>query len=215
MLLALRQIDKDFGGHAVLRGISLAFAPGTITLIVGPNGSGKSTLLRIMAGLCPPDAGHVEQSCGTVGYLGHATFLYPDLNALENLAFWQRAAGREPSEAELAAALDRVALARFAEEKTATFSRGMAQRLNLARVFSLEPDLLLLDEPGTGLDRRSRAILLRETAATRARGGGVVWVSHEADDLRSADRVIALDRKRVVFDGSVEAYLRRPEKDAC
>lgn len=215
MLIALRQIDKDFGGRAVLRDVSLTFDPGTITLIVGPNGSGKSTLLRIMAGLCPPDAGHVEQTCGTVGYLGHATFLYPELNALENLAFWQRAAGRDPSEAELTAALDRVTLTRFAEEKTATFSRGMAQRLNLARVFSLEPDLLLLDEPGTGLDRRSRAILLRETAAARDRGAGVVWVSHESEDLGSADRVIALERKRIIFDGSAEAYRCRPEKDAC
>ncbi len=215
MLIALRDVDKDFGERAVLRRISLSVAPGAITLIVGSNGAGKSTLLRIMAGLCSPDAGTVERSCETLGYLGHATFLYPGLSALENLAFWHRAAGYDPSEPELLAALARVELERFADEKAGNFSRGMAQRLNLARALLPEPDLLLLDEPGTGLDRRSRALLRRETTAARARGAGVVWVSHDAADLADADRVILLARKKIAFDGSAQAYAGLEEEAAC
>ena len=215
MLLALRDIDKAFGGRSILKRISLELSPGSVTLLVGPNGAGKSTLLRIMAGLIRPDAGTVEQGCANIGYLGHATFLYPGLSALDNLAFWQQADGRDAAKATLRRALERVELDRFATEKAGAFSRGMAQRLNLARVLLAEPELLLLDEPGTGLDTRSRAMLRRETSDARARGAGVIWVSHDPADLDAADRILALSRKRLDFDGSAEEYARRPVPEAA
>ena len=134
MLLKLAGIGKLFGARAVLRNISFEVHPGTVTLLVGANGAGKTTLLKIMAGLARP----------------------PGLTALENLAFWSGMHGNPTDKATLSEALARVELAPFAEERAGTFSRGMAQRLNLARILLQSPPLLLLDEPGTGLDVRSR-----------------------------------------------------------
>lgn len=142
-----------------------------------------------------------------VGYLGHATFVYPGLSALENLAFWSDVHGLDAGMDALTAALARVGLARYARERAGGFSRGMAQRLNLARVLLLEPDLLLLDEPGTGLDQTSLTMLRREIALARTRGAGVVWISHDvAADAALADRIVALADRGVAFDGAPADY---------
>ncbi len=190
-----------------------------MTLLAGPNGAGKSTLLKLMAGLSRPSAGSVERGVAedSLGYLGHQTFIYPELTAFENLAFWARLHGLAPercTEEALLAALDRMELKRFAFERAGGFSRGMAQRLNLARVLLLSPSLLLLDEPGTGLDTRSMAILHREIAAARDRGAGIVWISHSvAEDLARADHVLAIAEKRVAYSGPAAGYV--PEAVAC
>ena len=197
-MLRLAGIGKLFGARAVLRNISLEVRPATITLLIGPNGAGKSTLLRIMAGLIRPSAGTVTRSFedGELGYLGHATFIYPGLTALENLAFWNGMHGRPTDRATLTEALARVELEPFAEERAGTFSRGMAQRLNLARILLQSPRLLLLDEPGTGLDVASRALLRDIVREARARGTAVVWISHDLDtDGDLADRVLTLRKK--------------------
>ena len=221
MLIRLAGIGKLFGARAVLRNVSLEVFPGTVTLLVGANGAGKTTLLRIMAGLARPTVGSVERFCedGELGYLGHATFIYPGLTALENLAFWSGMHGHPTDRATLAAALARVELEPFAEERAGTFSRGMAQRLNLARILLQSPKLLLLDEPGTGLDVRSLAILHREIAAARERGAGVVWISHDvAGDAARADRIAAIENRPIGYCGPADQYpaLRRtPEEAAC
>ena len=208
-MLKLAGIGKLFGARAVLRNISLEVHPGTVTLLVGPNGAGKTTLLRIMAGLARPTVGTVERlyEDGGLGYLGHATFIYPGLTALENLAFWSGMHGKPTDRATLSAALGRVELSPFAEERAGTFSRGMAQRLNLARILLQSPALLLLDEPGTGLDVRSLAMLHREIAAARDRGAGVVWISHDvAGDAARADRIIAIENRTLGYCGPASAY---------
>ena len=204
MLLKLAGIGKLFGARAVLRNISFEVHPGTVTLLVGANGAGKTTLLKIMAGLARPTVGTVERFCedGGLGYLGHATFIYPGLTALENLAFWSGMHGNPTDKATLSEALARVELAPFAEERAGTFSRGMAQRLNLARILLQSPPLLLLDEPGTGLDVRSLAILHREIAASRDRGAGIVWITHDvAGDAKRADRIIAIENRSIGYCG--------------
>jgi len=177
--------------------VDFAVAPGTVTLLVGPNGAGKSTLMRLMAGLLRSSAGSCACNVaeGRVAYLGHATFIYPGLTALENLAFWRKAQGLRLTEAELMALLERVGLASYAHERAGIFSRGMAQRLNLARVLLAEPELLLLDEPGTGLDSRAAVMLREEIALARQRGAGVVWISHDVvADAAIADRILLLER---------------------
>ena len=123
MLLKLAGIGKLFGARAVLRNISFEVHPGTVTLLVGANGAGKTTLLKIMAGLARPTVGTVERFCedGGLGYLGHATFIYPGLTALENLAFWSGMHGNPTDKATLSEALARVELAPFAEERAGTF----------------------------------------------------------------------------------------------
>jgi len=219
MLLRLTKVAKFYGNRLVIKDVSFEISPGTVTLLAGPNGAGKSTLLKLMAGLSRPSSGNVERGIAdeALGYLGHQTFIYPELTAFENLAFWARLHGLAPercSEEALLAALERMELKRFAFERAGGFSRGMAQRLNLARVLLLSPSLLLLDEPGTGLDTRSMAILHREIAAARDRGAGIVWISHSvAEDLARADRVLAIAEKRVVYSGPAADYV--PEAVAC
>ena len=218
MLLALKSVARFYGSRLVFKDVSLAVEPGTVTLLAGANGAGKSTLLKLMAGLIRPSAGKVEYGENTsrtgtgrteplTGFLGHQTFIYPDLTALENLEFWSELHGCKHTGKELQNALERVELAPFAEEKAKGFSRGMAQRLNLARVFLLQPDILLLDEPGTGLDTRSMDILYREIAGARADGAGIVWITHTLDsDLQRADNVAVVGSRRLLFYGSVQEY---------
>lgn len=196
-MLRLAGVCKRYGERDVLRDVTLAAPPGTITLLAGPNGAGKSTLLHIMAGLLRPDAGTVECSAppGAVGYLGHSSLIYPDLTALENLEFWCALHAVPATETHLMAELSRFGLAAFADEKAGIFSRGMTQRLSLARLFLLRPALILLDEPGTGLDAASLACLRAELAAAKNRGAALIWVTHTiADDLDAADAVVMLRR---------------------
>jgi len=200
VLLELRGIAKFYGHRCIFKSVCLAVERGTVQLLTGANGAGKSTLMRLMAGLQRPSAGscacHAAE--GRVAYLGHATFLYPGLTALENLAFWRKAQGLHLTETELTALLERVGLERHAHERAGIFSRGMAQRLNLARALLVSPELLLLDEPGTGLDSRAAVMLREEIVQARQRGAGIVWISHDvAADAPLADRVLTLEQGRL------------------
>lgn len=216
-LLRLRDVTRFYGSRLVFANITLEVRAGGVLLLAGPNGAGKSTLLKIMAGLIRPSSGDVLAAPGTgpdkelrIGYLGHQTFLYPELTARENLRFWARLSLLSLPERAFDDMLERVGLNAFAEEKTKGFSRGMAQRLNLARVFLMQPDLLLLDEPGTGLDARSTGILYREITRARQDGAGIVWISHHlADDMQRADAVALLEARTLAFHGTVDAFLAR------
>jgi heme exporter protein A len=207
MVLSLAKVSKLYGLRPVVRDISLTLAPGQVLLVAGENGAGKSTLLKLMAGLLRPTAGTVDcpVPAAKVGYLGHQTFLYPRLSALDNLRFWARLLGLDHSDAPLLAALERMGLGAAAREEAGTFSRGMAQRLSLARVFLAAPSLLFLDEPGTGLDVKSRAVLRREIASARERGAALVWVSHALDqDLGDADLALRLEGGRAGYFGPAQ-----------
>lgn len=196
------RVAKIYGAKLVFKNVSCAFAKGSVSLLAGGNGAGKSTLLRIMAGLSRPTAGTVTPPGGAVGYLGHATFLYPGLTALENLAFWCDAHGLGLSSARLMEGLARVRLEAHAHERAGVFSRGMAQRLSLARVLLQEPEVLLLDEPGAGLDIPSRILLRQEIAQARQRGACVVLISHDlGEDTALADRLLVLKDRGLAYDG--------------
>lgn len=208
-LVRLRRVSRFFGERPVLRDIDLDIVPGQALLVVGPNGAGKSTLLRIVAGLMPPSAGEVAASLepGQIGYIGHRTLIYPKLTARANLAFWQAMAGLPRDAGAVDAALDRVGLSRFADEEAGVFSRGMSQRLSLARVFLTAPRLLLLDEPASGLDPASAGMLRREIRAAAAAGAAVVWVSHHIlADLPACDRVLSLRNRKVAYDGPAAGF---------
>jgi len=210
MVLTLERVAKFYGDKPVLREVSLALAPGRVLLVAGENGAGKSTLLKVMAGLARPSAGTVSQGVdqARVAYLGHATFLYPRLTAVENLRFWAKLFGLPGDEAALVAALARVGLERAAHEEAGAFSRGMVQRLALARVFLTDPRLIFLDEPGTGLDVRSRAVMRAEIAAAKERGASLAWVSHAlAEDLACADDVLLLEKGRVAYLGPAGEFV--------
>ncbi len=223
-MLRLAGVCKRYGERQVLQNVTLEARPGAITLLAGPNGAGKSTLLHIMAGLLRPDKGTVDCDAvpGAVGYLGHGSLIYPDLTALENLEFWCALHRVPGDEAALLAWLSRMGLAAFADEKAAVFSRGMIQRLSLARLFLLQPSLILLDEPGTGLDAASNDLLRAELAAARGRGAALVWVTHHLDeDLPLADEVVVLrngrseTRARDAFDPSAYRNSLAGEAPPC
>ena len=197
-LLELRGVTKAFGPRLLFRRIDVALMPGTLSLLAGANGAGKSTLMRIMAGLTRPDAGTVMRrvSDDKLGYMAHATFLYPGLDAEENLMFWARAAGLDQPAERTKKALETVGLSRHAHERAGIFSRGMAQRLNLARLLLAEPSLILLDEPATGLDASSRRMLMDLMLQERDKGSAVLWISHNTDDdARHADRILTLENR--------------------
>lgn len=197
-LLELQGVAKAFGPRLLFRRIDLALMPGTLSLLAGANGAGKSTLMRVMAGLSKPDSGTVLRRVpdGKLGYMAHATFLYPGLDAEENLLFWARAAGLDRAEERVKKALETVGLLKHAHEHAGIFSRGMAQRLNLARLLLADPSLILLDEPATGLDVSSRTMLMELMLKARSEGAAILWISHDtAGDSRHADRVLTLENR--------------------
>jgi heme exporter protein A len=210
-LLELRGVSHFFGSRLIFKGVSCTLASGSIMLVAGPNGAGKSTLLKIMAGLLPPRSGSVQRLVPdrTMAFMGHQTFVYPALSALGNLEFWNRVYKRGLDDAGLLGLLDRVGLKGFALEAAGTFSRGMAQRLSLARVLLVEPRLVFLDEPSTGLDTASQALLHAELEAARNRGAGIVWISHDLDrDLNKADAVLQLSGRAMAFFGPAGEFPR-------
>jgi heme exporter protein A len=215
-VLELDCVSRFYGHNLVFKDISCAFAGGGITLLLGHNGAGKSTLLRIMAGLTRPSSGTARFTAPSpkIGYLAHSTFIYPALTALENLRFWHQAHCLDKSH-DLFKALERVNLTARAHDRAGTFSRGMAQRLNLARILLLEPDILLLDEPGAGLDTASQALLRKEMLDARIRGACIILVSHNiAHDAPLADRILLLEKGGLAYDGS-PAFFSAPEVQAC
>jgi heme exporter protein A len=208
-LLRLSSVSHFFGSRLIFKGVTCDLAPASIMLVAGPNGAGKSTLLKIMAGLIAPRAGTVERRVAdrAMAFMGHQTFVYPALSALGNLEFWNSVYGRGLDDAALLGLLERVGLKGFALEAAGTFSRGMAQRLSLARVLLVEPELLFLDEPSTGLDTASQALLYGELEAARARGAGIVWISHDLErDLGRADTVLRLGGRAMTSFGPVKEF---------
>jgi len=204
-LLEVKGVAKAFGPRLLFRRVAASLMPGTLSLLAGANGAGKSTLMRVMAGLTRADAGTVTLNIPDekLGYMAHATFLYPGLSARENLMFWARAAALPDADIRVKNALETVGLSRHAEERAGIFSRGMAQRLNLARLLLAEPQLILLDEPATGLDTASRRMLLELMLEARSRGAAILWISHDVEeDARHADFVFTLkDRALAMSPG--------------
>ncbi len=204
-------LAKRFGPVTALAGVDFEVAAGAVVAVLGPNGAGKTTLLRILAGLARPTVGDVRYAGGAdrrrarqfVGYIGHATFLYPQLTARENLRFTARLYGVEDADARIAALLEELALEAVADRVAASFSRGLAQRLAIARALVHDPQLLLLDEPFTGLDPVSADQLATRIDALRGADRAVVLVTHDlARAAALADRTIVLVDGRVAFASS-------------
>ncbi len=205
-----RGVTKVYGRTRALAGVDLTFRVGEVTALLGANGAGKTTLLSILSTLLRPsagevrygEAGHDEAATslrGEIGLVSHAALVYPQLSALENLHFFGRLYGLDQLPERAAAVLERVGLAEPAWQRAAsTYSRGMLQRLALARALLPDPRLLLLDEPFTGLDRDASARLMEILREARGRGRIVVLVTHDLDGAaRLADRTAILARGRV------------------
>jgi heme exporter protein A len=149
--------------------------------LVGPNGAGKTTLLRVVAGLLRPTAGAVERRA-PIGMVGHDAMLYPALTARENLRFFARLHGVDG--ARVADLLEQVGLTHRAHDRVGTFSRGMLQRMAIARALVHDPAVLLFDEPLSGLDDAASHALVALLAGLRERGAAMILVSHQLELLR-------------------------------
>jgi len=207
--LAGRGVEKRFGRVTALAGIDFEIAAGESVAILGANGAGKSTWLKVLAGLSRPSAGRFEAFVdatplpreglrGRVGYVGHATLLHGELTARENLVFAARLQGRNPSREEQDRLLAELGLAEVAERRVRTLSRGTAQRVSIARGVVHAPDVLLLDEPFTGLDELAAARLSSQLAALSTSGHALVVVTHDPQRaVELADRALLLHRGRL------------------
>jgi ABC-type multidrug transport system ATPase subunit len=202
-----RNLEKRFGSTIGLNRIDLDIPTGSTTAILGPNGAGKSTLLRLIAGLARPSGGSLEVSGkpahhrtarALVGFIGHATGLYPELTARENLIFAARLRGVTDAKTRIEEQLAEAGLTRAADRRTGDFSRGMAQRLSIAVGLIDEPEIVLLDEPFTGLDRAASDRLVERLMGLRQRDRTLVLVSHDvALAARLADAAVVLRRGRI------------------
>lgn len=211
-VIEAEQLRKTFAWTPVLSGVSCRIGQGEIVGIFGHNGAGKTTLLRLFATLLRPSAGTLKlfhhdpqdvQVRRRVGFLGHDSFLYPDLTPVENLTFYGRAYGLPQLATRIDAALERVGLQEWRHLPVRAFSRGMEQRLGLARALFHDPDLLLLDEPDTGLDPQGTALLRMILAQARSRGKTVVFTTHDlAFGLAVCTRALILHGGVIVWQAS-------------
>ena len=211
MILA-RELRKAYGSNSVIDGVSFELGPGQCLALLGPNGAGKTTLLRILATLLRPSGGTLtiggadalrepERARALIGMVAHASYVYEDLTARENLRFWETMRGGDTGAGRLTAALAQVELDGVADERVRTFSSGMKRRLGLARVLLGRARLLLLDEPFTGLDRRGRKWVNEFLLGFKAAGGSAVLATHSFDGgLGVADRVAILGTGRLLLD---------------
>ena len=214
---ALRGVTCRFGRKAVLRGVELEVGAGEIIGLLGQNGAGKTTLFSILVGLRQPDAG--ARSFGGVeraevelevrarlAWLAHDPQIYPLLSARENVELFVELAGdARPREApDPTALLERLGLGEVVDRPVGSFSRGMAQRVALARALALGPELLILDEPFTALDRGGRALLAELLRAEAERGAGVLLSSHDLDVVAEV-----VDRALLLEGGVIRGEARR------
>jgi heme ABC exporter ATP-binding subunit CcmA len=190
---------------------------GEVVTLLGRNGAGKTTLLRILAGLSPYQQGEVNLfgqaprgrgARRTAGFLGHGIGVYEDLTATENLMFFARVHGLSNANLSVARWLQRVGLERVAKMPVRQFSRGMRQRLALARTFQNEPAVLLLDEPFTSLDDKAIAMLSELLTEARGRGATIVLSTHQLREaLAIASHVALIENGKLRFAGERTAEM--------
>lgn len=218
--LSFHNVEKRFGAFAALRDVTVEIIPGEFVALLGPNGAGKTTLLRIAALLSNPSRGAVSFTNSpttavgnlhaqapvdkprlSIGLVGHSTLLYDDLTAAENLKFFAELYGLDAIPTRVTAALDDCGLGPRAGSLVRTFSRGMRQRLAIARALLHAPSLLLLDEPAAGLDRQGLEWFSARLARLKEAGCTILMSTHARNEsLDLATRAIALAGGRVQRD---------------
>jgi heme ABC exporter ATP-binding subunit CcmA len=228
--IRFENIEKRYGGLAALRRIRFEIAPGECVALAGRNGSGKTTLLRIAAGLVRPSSGELTFSSATgaltpaasrtskteavrakvsAGFVAHATMVYDELTAEENLLLFARLQQTPNAPHRVEKLLHEVGLFDRRSSLVRTFSRGMRQRVAIARALLHEPSILLLDEPGTGLDPQGVGWLAATLRQLRDAGCTILMSLHgESEISMLATRAIRLDAGLIVADTRTGAEVR-------
>jgi heme exporter protein A len=208
----VRGLHKAYGAVEALSGLDLRVEPGVFLTIFGPNGAGKTTLMKVLATLIRPTEGSalvggkdvVRDAAAVrkrVGVISHNTYLYAQLTAIENLVFYARMYGLRAGRERALALLAKMDLTKRMHDRVATYSRGMQQRLSVARALLHDPELLLLDEPYTGLDQHASRVLAEVLEALRDGTRTVIMTTHNLQEgLAGCDRAAILVEGQLVFD---------------
>jgi len=220
VVIRLRGVTKRYGHLQALRGVDLELGAGELLSLFGPNGAGKTTLLRILSTLVPPTSGEVEiagrplrenvqELRRRIGVISHVSYLYGQLTALENIRLYARLYGVPQVEERAREVIAEVGLESRQDDLVRHFSRGMQQRLSIARALVHDPQIVLLDEPYTGLDQHAAHVLSRILRKLRDGERTVLLVTHNLGrGLELADRVAILRAGRVVFQSPASAVSR-------
>lgn len=209
--VVLEGVWKYFGDYPAIRDVTFRLGQGQCLALIGRNGAGKTTLLRMLGGFSRPAKGTVQIAGSSprdpatrraIGIIGHGISVYDELTAMENLRLFGKMYSVPDVESRANGLLDRVGLGRVKDGLVREFSRGMRQRLAVARAFLHEPSVLLLDEPFTSLDDRAIAVLQSLLAEAGARGAAIVMSTHQLREaMELATEVALLERGKLVFHG--------------
>ena len=225
-LVEAAALTRAFGTRRAVNRIDLAIESGECLALFGPNGAGKTTLLRLLAGLLRPTAGEARvdgvtlpggaSARAVVGLISHQTMLYPALTALENVEFAARLHGVPDATGAARAALGRLGIADRADTPVRALSRGMQQRVTVARALVHAPRVLLLDEPFTGLDDAGSATLAAALAGLAREGAALLLVTHDVrEGLALATHVAVMRRGAIalyeprIASGEPDAFIHR------
>jgi heme exporter protein A len=215
-IVEIKQLEKRFGFKPVLRKLNLTVRNGDFLALFGPNGAGKTTLIQILCTLMQPTSGtvyvagfdtryHRESISKSMGIISHHPFLYSNLTADENLRFYGIMYGVGNLNERIQKLFEIVGLSAYANERVQTFSRGMQQRLSLARAIIHDPEILLLDEPYTGLDQRGADTLRHILASFQQQGKTAIMTSHDLNrGMELCNRAAILNSGKLVYDESVD-----------
>ena len=218
-MIEVKKLVKRFGLKTILRSLDFSVQPGEFVALLGPNGAGKTTFLRILATLSRPSLGVVKvaghhlpheaaQVRAKLGVVSHMPLLYPDLTAEENLQFYARMYGIDGMEARITEVLGMVGLENRRKDLVRTFSRGMQQRLAIGRAVIHDPEVMLFDEPYTGLDQDASEMLDEVLRSVAAEGRTVVMTSHDlarAEDLATRFDILS---RGVIAASATQAELK-------
>ncbi len=210
-MIEAQGLAKYFGRFTALRSLTVTIGRGEFISLFGRNGAGKTTFLRVVAGLSRPSSGSLRildpqplaplAARGLMGYLSHNTALYLDLTALENLRFYAELHGLPHQDSDLERRIDVVGLSGRGHEPVRNYSRGMQQRLAIARAFLHDPQILLLDEPFTGLDQAGTEFLKGYLAGARRDGKTCIMATHDVPlGYELADRMVVIEKGVVALD---------------
>jgi heme exporter protein A len=215
-MIEINKLTKQADNKRILRGVDLSIKKGETVAILGPNGAGKSTLLKVLATLIKPTSGRVVinemdlkknhiQIKKIMGYLPHSSLLYDHYSPLENLVFFGNIYDVKNVEQRAVELVKEVGLSFFLNEPVKNFSRGMIQRIAIARAIVHEPEILLLDEPHTGLDQGAISILNNVILSMKQKGTTTLMVTHDFKQAAEiCDRIIIVKNGKIVDDFTIE-----------
>ncbi|WP_026572550.1 heme ABC exporter ATP-binding protein CcmA [Bacillus sp. UNC438CL73TsuS30] len=211
-MIEIQKLTKQADNKLILRGVDLSIKKGETVAILGPNGAGKSTLLKVLAALIKPTSGIVKvngldlkknqtEIKKILGYLPHSSLLYDHYSPLENLVFYGNVYGVQEVEKKAVELVKDVGLSFFLNEPVKNFSRGMIQRIAIARAIIHDPEILLLDEPHTGLDQGAITILNKAILSMKEKGATTLMVTHDFKQAAEiCDRIIIVKNGKLVDD---------------